>query len=238
MLAGQPLEQSVAWRISSLSSGGGLSRSSATISLTRSFIFDQSSTASRTSRSTRWTSATIASGSSPSRSRSISTCIHDSRTTPSSGRVAPSGTGARGLERAGDVALDVELRVDHEVDVAQLATELHRERVDEERHVVDDDLDHRVPAGRPAVLAGRRRHDADLGGALGPVTGELVVAGERAVHVGVGPVEQVLGGDVAVVRAQQVVDLVVRWAAGALPVLGEVDRLRQELALVRLVRRR
>ena len=38
-------------------------------------------------------SSTIASGSSPSGSRSISTCIHDSRTASPSGSSAPSGTG-------------------------------------------------------------------------------------------------------------------------------------------------
>ena len=52
--------------------------------------------------------------------------------------------------------IDVELRVDHEVDVAVLAGQLHRQRVDEERHVVGDHLDHGVPAGRPAVLGDGR----------------------------------------------------------------------------------
>ncbi len=111
-------------------------------------IFCQSSTASRTSRSTRWMSSTIASGSSPSGSRSISTCIHDSRTASPSGSRRAVGHRHHRLEHAGDVADHVEVGVDHDVHVAQLAGQLHGERVDEERHVVDDHLDHAVP-GRP-----------------------------------------------------------------------------------------
>ena len=81
------------------------------------------------------------------------------------------GHRGRGLQGAGDVALDVEQRVDHEVDVAQLAAQLHGERVDEERHVVDDDLDDRVAARRPAVL-GRTS-------ASRPAPGRCPAAGRR-----------------------------------------------------------
>ena len=44
-------------------------------------------------------------------------------------------------------------RVHDQVDVAQLAGELHGEGVDEERHVVDDDLDH--ASGRPPTSPSR-----------------------------------------------------------------------------------
>ena len=84
-----------------------------------------------------------------------------------------------------------QLRVDHDVHAAALAGELHRHRVDEERHVVGDDLDHGVPVSRPAVLADRRREHPHVGGALGSVRGEVVLADRSAVHVHVGATGQV-----------------------------------------------
>ena len=45
------------------------------------------------------------------------------------------------------------LRVDDDVHVAQLAGQLHRQRVDEERHVVDDDLDTEWPPADQPVSA-------------------------------------------------------------------------------------
>ena len=56
-----------------------------------------------------------------------------------------------GLQLTRDVADHVEVGVDDHVHVAQLAGQLHGQRVDEERHVVHDDLDDRVPAGRPVL---------------------------------------------------------------------------------------
>ena len=57
-------------------------------------IFSQSSTDSRTSRSTFWRRSSISAVSSSSARREISMCIHDSRSAPGSrGRVAPSSTG-------------------------------------------------------------------------------------------------------------------------------------------------
>ncbi len=63
----------------------------------------------------------------------------------------PVGDRGDGLERAGDVADHVELRVDDGVHVPQLAGQLHRQGVHEERHVVGDDLHDRVPARGPAA---------------------------------------------------------------------------------------
>ncbi len=68
--------------------------------------------------------------------------------------------GVHVLELAGDVALDGELRVDHRVHVVTEPVELHGHRVDEERHVVRDDLDHRPTRGRPAGPGHGGRHDA------------------------------------------------------------------------------
>ena len=53
------------------------------------------------------------------------------------------------LEVTGDVPAYQQLRVHDHVDRAVLLVELHRHRVDEERHVVGDHLDDRVAVGRP-----------------------------------------------------------------------------------------
>ena len=135
------------------------------------------------------------------------------------------------LEGTGDVAHRVEAGVDDDVHVAQLPGQLHGQGVHEERHVVDHDLDHAVPAGRPAVLGQRGRGDPHLSGPLRAVGGELVLRRERAVHVRVAAVDEVLGRDVAVVGAHQLGDLVAGRPAGALPGLGEADRLVDQLGL-------
>ncbi len=63
----------------------------------------------------------------------------------------PSQRAVGGTEHSDD-------RMDDEVQRQAVAIELHRRRIDEERHVVVDDLDDRVP-GLPAVLAeGRVEH--------------------------------------------------------------------------------
>jgi len=58
----------------------------------------------------------------------------------------------QGRERAASVALDVEQRVQDEVQPQALAVDLHDHRVDQEGHVVVDDLDDGM-ARLPAVLA-------------------------------------------------------------------------------------
>ena len=59
------------------------------------------------------------------------------------------------------------------------------------------------PAGRPAVLGDGRGEDPDVGGALGPLGGQAVLAHRGAVHVDVGALGEVLDGHVAVVLAQE-----------------------------------
>ena len=103
---------------------------------------------------------------------------------------------------AGDVALDVHLRVDHDPDVAVLVGELHGERVDEERHVVGDDLDRAVAAGRPALVAVRGHHPNPRG-ALRADASQLEVGGKGAVQVVRTALADVLRRDVAVVGADQ-----------------------------------
>ncbi len=94
--------------------------------------------------------------------------------------------------------------------------ERHRHRVDEERHVVGDDLDHRVPARGPAVLGDRGGEHPHLGGALRARRRELAGA-RRARRTGRPRPRStdVLGRDVAVVGAQQVGRDPGRRAAGA-----------------------
>jgi hypothetical protein len=114
---------------------------------------------------------------------------------------------------AGDVAPHQQLRVDDHVDVATLGVQRHRHRVDEEGHVVGDDLHDRVPAGRPAVLVDGGGEDPDVGGALRPLRGQGVLAHGGAVDVDVGALDEVLDGHVAVVLAQVGLDGVARRAA-------------------------
>ena len=74
-------------------------------------------------------------------------CIHDSRIASSGAWTEPSATGITAWSAPVMSRLDVELRVDDHVHVAELAVQLHRQRVDQERHVVGDDLDDGVAAG-------------------------------------------------------------------------------------------
>jgi hypothetical protein len=89
--------------------------------------------------------------------------------------VALVGVGGQDLEQlAGVVAAHRQHRVDREVDDQPVPVQLHRHRVDQERHVVGDDLDDRVDRP-PAVLLEARTVDMDLGGArLAPLGGAQV----------------------------------------------------------------
>ena len=177
-------------------------------------------------------------GSSPSRIRSISTCIQDSRTASPCGSLAPSATGstccsAPVMSRTTSKLGWMTRCTSRSWRESSMVSESTRNGMSSIDH-----LDDGVPAGRPAVLGERRGEDPDLGGALGPVGGQLEVGGEGAVDVDVGAVDHVLGRHVAVVGAEQGVDLVVRWPAGALAVLGHADGLVDQLGLVRILRRR
>ena len=120
------------------------------------------------------------------------------------------------LEDAGDVADHVELRMDDQVDLALLPGQLHRHRVDEEGHVVGDDLDHRVTDGRPPVVGVARGEHVHVGPTLRTVVGEPELRRQGGVQVDVGPLGEVVGGDVAVVGPDELPDLVGRGAARAL----------------------
>ncbi len=125
------------------------------------------------------------------------------------------------LELAGDVAADQDLRVHDHVHLAVLLVELHGHGVHEERHVIGDHLDDRVPAGGPAVLGDGRGEDPDVGGALGAVRRGAVLADRGAVQVHLGALRDVLGGHVAVEVAEQGARGVTGQASRALATRGE-----------------
>ena len=81
--------------------------------------------------------------------------------------------------------------------------ERHADGVDQERHVVGDHLDHRAATAGPAVVVLGRREQPHVGGALRPVPGQVEMVQHGRPEVALVAVEQVLRGDVAVVAADQ-----------------------------------
>jgi hypothetical protein len=119
------------------------------------------------------------------------------------------------LEGADRVAADHELRVDDEVDGAAEGAERGGDRVDEERHVVGDDLDDGVSAGPPLVLDIRVRH-RDVDGADGPPPGEVAFGERGAEEVLRLTGEEILGRGVPVEHSQQPVDVLAGVVTGVL----------------------
>jgi hypothetical protein len=102
-------------------------------------------------------------------------------------------------------------RVDHEIDSVTLATERHRDRVNQEGHVVGHDLDHGVRRGPPVAL-GFRVVDPDLRFAGGTLAGELPVSDRRAVKILATALRKVVGRHPVVVVADE------RFAGSRAPV--------------------
>jgi hypothetical protein len=116
--------------------------------------------------------------------------------------------------------------VDGQVDDQAVAVQLHGHRVDQERHVVGDDLHDRVPRA-PAVLLEAGAVDPDLGLAGLAIVGKAPVGQHGPVEVVRVQLEQVLGGQALVVLAGELLDLLA-------PVLGHLlvdgrDNLLQDL---------
>jgi hypothetical protein len=89
-----------------------------------------------------------------------------------------------------------------QVQPAALTDERHGDRVEQEGHVVDDDLDDRVGGG-PTVVVKDRRVDPDAGGARRPPLGQMQVGEGRAGQVdGIAP-DEVFGGDPFPIGPQQ-----------------------------------
>ena len=144
--------------------------------------------------------------------------------------------GSAGLQRAdhlaqrpGHVPADQQLRVHDAVAGHAVPGQLHGHRVDQERHVVGDDVDHRggrVERGHRAALA-----DLDQGPALRPVGGQPGLGhGHRGHRPGPGA-GQVLIRDVPVVGAQvaeQVADAYLARLRCRPGRLGQFGRLGQQ----------
>ena len=112
------------------------------------------------------------------------------------------GTGADGGEMPVVVAGDGHDRVDHEVQAAALADEFHGDGVEEEGHVVDDDLDHRM-GRRPAVVVEVGGVDPDAGGARRAPLSQVEVGQGRPGQIdGVAP-DEILGRDPLPVSPQE-----------------------------------
>jgi len=100
------------------------------------------------------------------------------------------------------IALHDDDRMDDEVQRQAVPIDFHRHRVDEERHVVADDLDRGVGA-LPAVLPGHRVVGADLRLAGSEVPAEGQVGRRRALEVGRRAGRELLGIDLGVVKARE-----------------------------------
>ncbi len=101
------------------------------------------------------------------------------------------------------VAPDPDDRMDRQMDGAPAASERHRHGIDEERHVVRDDLDNAVRR-LPAVLLDPRRVHVHLRLALRPSLQEVPVRERSAVEVDFG---EILRGGRRVVRADEPLDI-------------------------------
>ncbi len=116
--------------------------------------------------------------------------------------VAADGVGEDLDQFAGHVPADHELRVDHDVDAAALTGQLIGDGVDEEGHVVRDDLDDGVGAGPAVLLDGRGVHP-DVRRALGAVLGEAAVRDGGPEDVDRVAVGEVFRGGVQVVALEE-----------------------------------
>ena len=174
--------------------------SSLIASCSRASMGFQSCTAARTSASTRSMPATSASRCSASTRRSISTCIQDSR-----GASGDCGAGCDRLELALRVAGDGIDRMDDQVQREALPVDFHRGRIDQEGHVVVDDLDHRMP-GPPAVLTRRGAENPYLGRARLALLPQLQVREQRAQQIFGRSLGQVVAVEPAEIFAREGLD--------------------------------
>ncbi len=119
------------------------------------------------------------------------------------------------VQLTGHRATDHHQRVHDQVDAAAQAVQLADHRVDQEGHVVGDDLDHRVP-GRPGVLLDGRGERTHVCGALRPDGRDLAVGQRCPGQIDRVPGAHLLHRHVAVVAGQKVLQLE-EFLARALP---------------------
>jgi hypothetical protein len=112
-----------------------------------------------------------------------------------------------GRDRAVLAAPHPDHGMDHEVQAEAVAAQLHADRVDDERHVVADDLHDRVRR-LPAVLLELRVVDAHLRLARLAPGREVPVRERGAVDVERAALEQIVRRHPAVVLAHELLDLV------------------------------
>ena len=110
------------------------------------------------------------------------------------------------LALVGDMARSVPALLDdgmdHQMDRQIPAVQFCRDRIDEEGHVVVDDLDDRV-GGAPAMLIGARVEDADLGD-LGQALLAVIPQRERGAIEAVGGfAHEIVGRDVGIEQAHE-----------------------------------
>jgi hypothetical protein len=104
----------------------------------------------------------------------------------------------QGFGVVGGVAPDLHHRVHDQVQRQALAVDLHRDRIDEEGHVVVDDLDHGV-RGLPAMFVDARVDHPQPGLAAGELARKVPVRQGRAIQVVGRSFGQILGIDVGVI---------------------------------------
>ena len=127
-------------------------------------------------------------------------------------------------------------RVHEEVDAQAAALEDHPQRVDEERHVVGDDEQHRV-LGVPAVALAVGGHHTGDTGAAGAHTTQGEVGHGDGVDVVELAVVDVVGGQLRVVQRQEAHEQRVVGLAQGGDVAQPAERLGDGVALVRCGRR-
>ena len=116
--------------------------------------------------------------------RSTSTWMNDSR------RADDVPSVPKPAQRAFRVAIHQDQRMDDEVQRQPVPVDLHRHRVDQERHVVVDDFDDRV-RGLPAVLLQRRVEHAQPRLARLALARKVPVRQRRAVEIRGPPLREV-----------------------------------------------
>ena len=102
----------------------------------------------------------------------------------------------------GGVAPHPHNRVDDQVDPVSEPHQLHRHRVDDERHVVRDDLDQRVRR-LPSMLLEVRVVHAHLGLTRSPLLRQVPMRDGRPIEVERVAIRQILGGNPLVVLADE-----------------------------------
>jgi hypothetical protein len=146
------------------------------------------------------------------------------------------GVERRGLRRGhldaapGLVAAHAHDGVEQEVDGALAPVDLHADGVDQERHVIVDDLDDGV-LERPAVLLGGRVEDAHFRFAGRALPAELPQRQSAAEEGLQGGVDDVVGSDEGEVTAEELVDALGLARADAPTRLGHqpLDEIRLAL---------